>query len=397
MKFFTDSVARCAARIGTLNGFERLPNVSFETPLLLIYTKGGSVPHLTKDIFKNVTMEEQLLSVSLSSTILMKDVIKELDTSFADFVSMKEYINLLSIHDPAYTTNSGFQQLDSISVWSRTGRTVVSASKYMELVQAYKPDLYVALCDGDTNVNSSAKRVSKAVRRSKTLLEQCLDIHLRSDALKSKGILGPVEGGYNLQAREESIDYLKDKPLAGFVIDGLHNNGPSVQNISSEQIKQVVRHTINLLPTDKIRVSMGCWNPATVLDLIELGVDVFDSSYPYVITEQSQALTFMCEHDTAENNQYAMSIAEKRYADDFSPICKTCECLACQNHSRAYIHHLHHTKEMLGLVLLMIHNIHHYLQFFSVIRDSIKNGTFNQFQAKIRLKYATTNSESTTV
>jgi len=114
----------------------------------------------------------------------------------------------------------------------------------MELVQVYKPDLYVALCDGDTNINSSAKRVSKAVRRSKTLLEQCLDIHLRSDILKSKGILGPVEGGYNLQAREESIAYLKDKPLAGFVIDGLHNNGPSVQNISSEQIKQVVQHTI---------------------------------------------------------------------------------------------------------------------------------------------------------
>lgn len=397
MKFFTDSVARCAARIGTLSGFERLPNISFETPLLLIYTKAGSIPHLTKDVFKTVTTEEQLLTVSLPSTILMEDVIKELDVSFADFVSMKEYINFLSIHDPAYTTNPGFQQLDSISVWSRTGRVVVSANKYMELVKAYKPDLYVALCDGDTNVNSSAKRVSKAVRRSKTLLEQCLDIHLRSDILKSKGILGPVEGGYNLQAREESIDYLKDKPLAGFVIDGLHNNGPDVQNISLEQIKQVVQHTVNLLPIDKIRVSMGCWNPTTVLDLIELGVDVFDSSYPYIITEQSQALTFMCDHDTCGNNQCVMSIAEKRYADDFSPICKKCECLACQNHTRAYIHHLHHTKEMLALVLLMIHNIHHYLQFFRVIRDSIKKGTFNQLQTKIRLKYTTTNPESTAV
>ncbi|KAL6442808.1 hypothetical protein ACFW04_002699 [Cataglyphis niger] len=393
MKFFTESVARCAARIGTLSGFERMPNVSFETPLLLIYTKGGSVPHLTKDVFKMITLEQQLLSVSLSSTVLMTDVIKEFNTSFADFVSMKEYINFLSIHDPAYTTNPGFQQLDSISVWSRTGRIVFTANKYMELVQNYKPDLYVALCDGDTNINSSAKRVSKAVLRSKTLLEQCLDIHLHSDTLKSKGILGPVEGGYNLQAREESINYLKDKPLAGFVIDGLHNNGPSVQNISTEQIKEVVQHTINLLPTNKMRVSMGCWNPITVLDLIELGVDVFDSSYPYVITEQSEALTFMCDHDICENDQYKMSIVEKRYKDDFSPICKKCECLTCQNHTRAYLHHLHHTKEMLGLVLLMIHNTHHYLQFFIAIRDSIKNGTFNHLQTKIRLKYTSPNSK----
>jgi len=119
-----------------------------------------------------------------------------------------------------------------------------TAKKYMDIVQVYKPDLYVALCDGDTNINSSAKRVTKAIIRSKTLLEQCLDIHLSSDVLKSKGILGPIEGGYNLQAREESISYLKDKPLTGFVIDGLHNNGPEVQDISSEQVKQVIKHTI---------------------------------------------------------------------------------------------------------------------------------------------------------
>lgn len=70
----------------------------------------------------------------------------------------------------------------------------------------------------------------------------------------------------------------------------------------------------NLLLTDKIRVSMGCWKLlVTVLYLIELGVDVFDSSYPYIITEQSQALTFMCDHDICErSDQYRISIAERR-------------------------------------------------------------------------------------
>ncbi|XP_020284220.1 queuine tRNA-ribosyltransferase accessory subunit 2 isoform X2 [Pseudomyrmex gracilis] len=393
MKFLADSVAR--ARIGTLSGFERMPNVSFETPLLMIYTKGGGVPHLTKDVFKMVTTKQQLLSVSLPSTISMKDTLKELNISFAEFVCMEEYINFLSIHDIAYTTNSGFQRLDSISLWSRTGRVFLTAKDYMEIVQAFKPDFYVALCDGDTNVNSSAKRVSKAVSRSKVLLEQCLDIHLGSDTLKSKGILGPVEGGYNLEAREESISYLKDKPLAGFVIDGLHNNGPSVQNVSSEQVKQVVQHTINLLPADKVRVSMGCWNPTTVLDLIELGVDIFDSSYPYVITEQSKALNFMCDcSDTCASDEYAISVAEKRYKDDFSPICKKCTCITCKNHTKAYLHHLQQTKEMLGSVLLMIHNTHQYLDFFTAIRDSIRNGTFNQLRTKFVQKTLLSNCKS---
>ncbi|EFN82349.1 queuine tRNA-ribosyltransferase accessory subunit 2 [Harpegnathos saltator] len=386
--FFTESVACCAARIGILSGFERFPNISFETPLLLTYTKGGSVPHLTKDVFKMVTSEQHVLSVSLSSTILMADSIKELDISFVDFVGMKNYINFLSIHDPAYTTNSGFQQLDSISIWSRTGRSKLTANKYMEIVQTFKPDLYIALCDGDTNINSSAKRVSNAVNRSKTLLEQCLNIHQSSDTLKSTGILGAVEGGYNLEARAESINHLKSMPLTGFVIDGLHNNGPSVQNIPSELIKHVVQHTTSLLPVDKVRASLGCWNPAIVLDLVELGVDIFDSSYPYVITEQSQALVFMCDEDACEN-QCVISIAEKRYKDDFSPICTKCTCLTCRNHTKAYLHHLQHTQEMLGSVLLMIHNTHQYLIFFTVIRDSLKNGTFDQLQTKIRSKYET--------
>lgn len=56
---------------------------------------------------------------------------------------------------------------------------------------------------------------------------------------------------------------------------------------------------------------MGCWNPATVLDLVELGVDLFDSSYPYIITEQSQALVFMCDDNSCEN-QCVILIAEER-------------------------------------------------------------------------------------
>lgn len=59
-----------------------------------------------------------------------------------------------------------------------------------------------------------------------------------------------------------------------------------------------------------------------------------------------------------------------RYKDDFSPICKKCECLTCQNHTRAYLHHLHHTKEMLGLVLLMMYVFKSYnlINFVHILR-----------------------------
>ncbi|XP_031828166.1 queuine tRNA-ribosyltransferase accessory subunit 2 [Nomia melanderi] len=390
MKFITSAVKSCAARTGTLTEFERIPTICFETPLSLIYTKGGLVPHLTKDAFERVTKEPQFLSVSLPSTMLMYTAMKDIGVNFANFVSMQEHINFLLVTDPAYLTRSGFQKLDTIAVWTKTGRHTMSSKDYMDIVETFKPDCYVALCDGDTNINTSKKRVMKAVNRSNILFEQCLARHSTSDNLKSTGLLAAIEGGYNMDARLESINYLKDKPVVGYVIDGLHNNGPDVQNISPQQVEGIIKQTISLLPAEKLKVSMGCWNPLTVLNLIELGVDIFDTSYPYVAAMNAEALTFLCDHSTCNNKSYVILFKEKRYIEDFSPICSHCECLTCKNHTRAYIHHLQNTREMLFEILLMIHNIHQYLEFFKAIRENIKNGTFDQYKQKIGLKFENT-------
>lgn len=388
MKFILNSLTTGIPRTGILKGFERFPDAAFETPLLLMYTKRGSVPHLTKDVLQMVTDERHMLFVSLPSTIRMEEVIKSVDVTFAEFVSMKEHLNFLSIQDPAEKTPSGYQQGDSISVWSRTGRISLNANKYMNLIETFQPDLYLALCDGNTDINSTNKHVVKSLNRSKTLFQQCLNRHISSDKLKSKGILGVVEGGYDLKYREESINYLKNKPVAGYVIDGLHNNGLDVRDIQWEQIKDVIQHTINLLPADKLRVSLGCWHPLVTLELINSGIDIFDSTYSYLATERSEALLFMCDHDCCKNMGHTLMIGEKRYADDFSPLCQHCDCLSCKNHTRAYLHHLHVAKELLEMVLLMIHNVHCYLQFFKAIRENIKNSTFDQFQEKIRSKFS---------
>ncbi|KAF3424089.1 hypothetical protein E2986_09780 [Frieseomelitta varia] len=391
MKFTTNSIKSCAARIGLLTEFERIPNSTFETPLVLVYTKGGCVPHLTKDVFKMVTSSPQMLSVSLSSTYLMQETMKDCNINFANFVGMKEYINFLAIHDPAFTTPSGFREPKIIPLWTRCGKYAMTVDKYMDIIETFKPDMYVALCDGDTNIDSSRKRISKSVENSLTFFEQCFIKHSSSEALKSSEILGAIEGGYDKDARTVSINHLKTKPLIGYVIDGLHNNGPHVKDIPAKQIKDIVEHTISLLPTEKLRVSMGCWNPLTVLELVELGVDIFDTSYPYIITENLEALTFLCDRDDCNNIGHIISFTEGRYADDFSPICSHCECLTCKNHTKAYLHHLCNVKELLGKVLLMIHNVHQYLEFFKIIRENIKRGTLDDYKKKINLKFKQNN------
>lgn len=99
---------------------------------------------------------------------------------------------------------------------------------------------------------------------------------------------------------------------------------------------------------------MGSWNPLVVLELIELGVDIFDSSYPYVLTEASKALTLVFPLDEHNKRQPIVFIGDKSFANDFTPICKSCKCLTCNNHTKAYLNHLHNTKEMLCSILLMM-------------------------------------------
>lgn len=150
----------------------------------------------------------------------------------------------MTIHDPAEPMSRGHQKHDSIAVWSKHGRHSINPDQYMEIVEAFKPDMYVALCDGDTDEASSDKRISKTVERSRAQFLKCYEKHKSSETMKNRGLIGPVEGGYDLEARERSIKYLIDKNLNGYVIDGLHINGPSVQKIQYESIKNVVQHTI---------------------------------------------------------------------------------------------------------------------------------------------------------
>lgn len=159
-------------------------------------------------------------------------------------IPLQEYPFFLSIQDPAEPTNPGYQEKNSIAVWSRNGRFTLNAEKYMNIVETFKPDLYVTLCDGDTDINSSQKRISKTIERSKKLFEKCLDQHLNSSILKNKGFLGSVEGGYDLQARENSIKYMEGKPILGYIIDGLHKSGIETQKISIEQVKPVIEHSL---------------------------------------------------------------------------------------------------------------------------------------------------------
>lgn len=457
MKFLLSSVASCSNRIGCIKDVERLPGLVLETPLLLLHTKGGSVPHLTYEVLQMVTKEHQLLHIPVSTVAHCYEAIRSSQKGIADFIGLKEYLTFNSIHDPAVVTPHGFAEMGTLSIWTRNGRKQLDPDKYMDIIETFQPDMYQVLCDGDTNSTSSKKRVQKSIGRSFRFFERCIQRHEKSEILKKSAVLGVVEGGYNFEGREMCAKYLANSSVFGYVIDGLHNNGPDVEHLTFGDVKPVLEETLKHLPNEKFRLLHGCWNPEAVLNMAELGIDAFDSSYAYIVTERGGALIFqnaitnldICSEaaDTSNgepavgsktkqktsicaqslecpekkrrnsddqqdasvseedisvetnmkepaselgeglrpessrlNKKYEISLADEMYADDFTPISRSCSCLTCQKHTRAYIHHLLNTRELLGPVLLTIHNLHHYMEFFKSIREALKSDTLDSLR-----------------
>ncbi|KAK5642452.1 hypothetical protein RI129_008619 [Pyrocoelia pectoralis] len=309
--------------------------------------------------------------------------------TIAEFVGMKECISCLTVQDPADYTLPGHHIQDCIPLWTRHGKVMINAKSYMTLVDLFKPDMYYLLSDGDTNIASPAKRIKKAVQNTIKYHNECVDIHKNLNGVKNSFVMGAIAGGYDLNARKQCIEGVCQKDfVGGYLIDGLHNNGPEVELLQIGEISPVVEFVVNHIEPTKLRSIHGCWNPVVVLKLVQLGIDLFDTSYCYIVTERSCALTFVTDIDDKEE-MFELNLRQPHFAEDFTPILTGCTCLTCSKYSRAYIHHLVTVQELLGPVLLTIHNVHHYMTFFNNIRKCIGNGTLNLLEEKVTKQFCT--------
>ncbi|XP_072385752.1 queuine tRNA-ribosyltransferase accessory subunit 2 [Diabrotica undecimpunctata] len=388
MKFSIRTVGKRSPRLGVLKNIENRPEVQIETPMVLLHTQGGHIPHVAHEVFKLVSTEPQILQIPLVSMHCFQETFEYYDGSISEFIGSKNSLTCITLHDPSNLTKQGHHIKDQVPIWTKHGKVLYSSEMYMNMIEEFKPDMYYLLSDGDTNTASSQKRITKAIENTIKFNKECLERHKKSDVLKDKFVMGAIAGGYCLKAREKCIKaLLEDKDLLnGFLIDGLHNNGPEVEFMPFDEIKGVVEFVIKQLPEEKLCSVQGCWNPPNIIKLIRLGVDVFDTSYCRILTERSSTLTFNIE--TNENNEnYEINLRDIKYSEDFNPILETCECLACKKYTRAYIHHLLSVQELLAPVLIMIHNIHHYLRFFKKIRQSIANDTLAKFEEQISEEY----------
>lgn len=178
---------------------------------------------------------------------------------------------------------------------------------------------------------------------------------------------GIAQGSVYEDLRQRAV-----RDIGSMEFDGLAIGGVSVGEPESEMLKALDFCT-PFLPEHKPHYLMGVGTPRQLIEGILRGIDMFDCVLP----------TRMARNGSAYLPTGTIPIKAARYAEDFSPIMEGCQCYACRNFTRAYIHHLLHCNEILGAILMTIHNIHFYLNLMQNARDALENGTFPAFAQQV--------------
>ncbi len=209
-------------------------------------------------------------------------------------------------------------------------------------------------------------RASIAVKRTLDWAERCLAAHRN----KQQTLFGIVQGSVFKELRIECAKKLAEMNFEGYAIGGLSvGEGVFLMN-------EVLDYTVDLLPQYKPRYLMGVGFPLDILNAIERGIDMFDCVLP----------TRNGRNGCAFTSTGKIKILNSQYKEDSQPLDITCTCYTCQNFTRAYLRHLFLASEILGLVLMSLHNICYFQNLMQQVRTSIIRGEFKDFKADFLLK-----------
>ena len=177
-------------------------------------------------------------------------------------------------------------------------------------------------------------------------------------------LFGIVQGGMFRDLRKRSAEELIKTDFPGYAVGGLSVGEPA------ELMLEMADCTLQYLPESKPRYIMGVGTPENLIELVALGVDMFDCVLPTRNARNGQMFT-----------QYGtVNISNAQYKDDTEPLDAGCECYTCRHYSRAYLRHLYMARELLAYRLNTIHNVHYFISFMKQLRESILAGEFESFR-----------------
>jgi queuine tRNA-ribosyltransferase len=178
-------------------------------------------------------------------------------------------------------------------------------------------------------------------------------------------LFGIVQGGMYQSLREESLNALREIGFDGYAIGGLSVGEPT------DLMMEVLDNIMPGMPKDKPRYLMGVGTPENIVEAVRRGIDMFDCVMPTRNARNGHLFTEAGD----------IRIRNAKHRHDQSPVDKNCACYTCENYSRAYLHHLDKTNEILGARLNTIHNLYYYQYLMKGLRQAIGKNDLNEFIA----------------
>lgn len=179
------------------------------------------------------------------------------------------------------------------------------------------------------------------------------------DAFDAQGnpnaLFGIVQGGMFESLRDESLAGLRDIGFHGYAIGGLSVGEPK------EDMRRILAHIGPQLPADRPRYLMGVGKPDDIVGAVERGIDMMDCVLPSRSGRTGQAFT----------RHGVVNIKNARHMDDPRPLDADCTCPACSDYSRAYLHHVFRSSEIIASMLLTWHNLHYFQELMAGLRGAI--------------------------
>ena len=275
---------------------------------------------------------------------------------------------------PILTDSGGFQVMSLAELRKLTeegvtfkshidgSQHILSPERSMDIQKLLGSDIVMCF-DECPALPSSHEHISDSMRLSMRWAQRSRDAF---GDRPGHALFGIQQGGLEQDLRAESAEILRSIEFDGYALGGL------AVGEGQEEMFRVLDFAPDMLPMDKPRYLMGVGKPSDIVGAVKRGVDMMDCVLPSRSGRTGQAFT----------HRGVVNIKNARHQNDPRPLDLDCQCPACGNYSRAYLHHVFKAQEIISSMLLTWHNLHYYQQLMAKIRQAIENQRFEEFEAE---------------
>ena len=239
-------------------------------------------------------------------------------------------------------------------------RHVLSPERSMEIQKMLGSDIVMCF-DECPALPAPYERISESMQLSMRWAKRSRDAF---GDRPGYGLFGIQQGGLEHDLRAKSAEILQSIEFDGYAIGGL------AVGEGQEAMFQVLDFAPDMLPDDKPRYLMGVGKPSDIVGAVKRGIDMMDCVLPSRSGRTGQAFT----------HRGVINIKNARHQNDPRPLDPSCQCPACKNYSRAYLHHVFKSQEIISSMLLTWHNLHYYQDLMERMRNAILNNSFGEFE-----------------